>query len=70
MISVTQVFIILAKFTAFWESRRVTSWGVVTIIAAVKPGISWATLKGSSPVPGGELTIQKLRPYQSTSGRN
>jgi len=70
MISVTRVFTILAKFTAFRESRRATSWGVITIIAAVKSGISWATLKGSSPVLGGKLTIQKSRPYQSTSGRN
>nr|QNO45315.1 hypothetical protein MMIICKHE_00003 [Methanosarcinales archaeon ANME-2c ERB4] len=59
-----------AKVTDFLESRRATSCGVVTTIAPSRFGINWATLSGSSPVPGGRSTMRQSRSPQKTSERN
>jgi len=50
-------------------SAWATSWGVV-MISALAPSMVCATLKGSSPVPGGESTTRKSRPPQCTSPMN
>ena len=63
------ILTVLQKLMDLRTSASATSWGVVTITALASE-IVWATVKGSSPVPGGESMIRKSRSFQSTSPIN
>ncbi len=60
----------LAKFIAFFASRRATSCGVITMTIPSASGISWQILKGSSPVPGGRSMTSKSLSVHEVSSRN
>ena len=51
-------FTVRQKLMDLRTSARATSCGVVTMIARAS-GICWATVSGSSPVPGGESITRK-----------
>ena len=66
----TGTFIIFAKLMDFLVSRSETSCGVVTMTKPSMGLMSWATLRASSPVPGGRSIMRKSKSPQSMSARN
>ena len=63
------ILTVLQKLIDFLTSARETSWGVVTMMALASEMV-WATVNGSSPVPGGASIIRKSKFPQSISPIN
>ena len=63
-------FSLSAKVIAFLTTALDKPVGIVTITTPSNSGKSWATLKGSSPVPGGKSINRKSSSPQTTSPNN